>query len=48
VDVFAEDEEVKLVDDLCPKCQSQGEPEEVVEDHTCLPHGWREGSVGGF
>ena len=26
-EVDAEDEQIELVDDLCPKCQSQGEPE---------------------
>ena len=41
VKVDAEDEELELVDDLCPVCQSQGEPEEVVEDHSYLSHGWR-------
>ncbi len=35
--VCAQGEVVDLVDDLCPACQSQGEPEAVEENsHHCV------------
>ena len=40
VTAILEGEAANLVNDLCPECQSQGEPKEVVDDQS---PGFRDG-----